>query len=130
MQLFWYAIKTYSGRETQVRDSLQKRISRDRMESWFGQLLVPTVKAAKQCDDQLHESTRKLFPGYVLLQMVISEKTLQFVKSDTNVIGFVGCKDNPTPIVDNEMKTILSCIQDDTSKPQPRILYDLDDDSL
>jgi transcriptional antiterminator NusG len=121
----WYVVHAYSGFEQQVRRSLEERIKRYGMDDKFGQILVPTEEVVEMRGGQQRRSERKFFPGYVLVQMEMSDETWHLVKDVPKVMGFIGGKgDKPAPISDREADAILRRVQEGTEKPRPKVLFE------
>jgi transcriptional antiterminator NusG len=121
----WYVVHAYSGFEQQVKRSLEERVKRYEMEDKFGQILVPTEEVVEMRGGQQRRSERKFFPGYVLVQMEMSDETWHLVKDVPKVMGFIGGKgDKPAPISDREADAILRRVQEGTEKPRPKVLFE------
>ncbi|MBI3561264.1 MAG: transcription termination/antitermination protein NusG [Gammaproteobacteria bacterium] len=125
MSLRWYVVHAYSGFEQQVKRSLVERVKRYSMEDKFGEVLVPTEEVVEMRDGQKRKSDRKFFPGYVLVQMEMTDDTWHLVKNVPKVMGFIGgTSDNPAPISDKEAAEILNRVQEGAEKPRPKILFE------
>jgi len=121
----WYVVHAYSGFEQQVKRSLEERIRRFGMEERFGEILVPTEEVVEMRGGQQRKSERKFFPGYVLVQMEMSDETWHLVKEVPRVMGFIGGKaDRPAPISDKEADAILRRVQEGIEKPRPKVLFE------
>lgn len=125
MSLRWYVIQAYSGFEQQVMKGLRERIKRSGMEDKFGDILVPTEEVVEMRDGKKRKSDRKFFPGYVLVQMEMSNDTWHLVKESPKVLGFIGgTADRPAPISDAEASTILQRVEEGADKPRPKVLFE------
>ncbi|WP_275097723.1 transcription termination/antitermination protein NusG [Sedimenticola hydrogenitrophicus] len=125
MALRWYVVHAYSGFEAQVKRSLEERIKRFGMESNFGQILVPTEEVVEMRSGQQRRSERKFFPGYVLVQMEMTDETWHLVKDAPKVMGFIGgTADRPAPITEREADAILQRVQEGVEKPRPKVLFE------
>ena len=121
----WYVIHAFSGFEAQVQLSLKERIKRAGMEDAFGEILVPTEEVVEIRNGQQRKSERKFLPGYVLVNMEMSDETWHLVKEVPKVMGFIGGKgDRPAPIPDSQAEAILRRVQDGVEKPRPKVLYE------
>jgi transcriptional antiterminator NusG len=121
----WYVIHAFSGFEGHVQRSLQERIKRAGMEEYFGDILVPTEEVVEIRQGQQRKSERKFFPGYVLINMEMTDETWHLVKDVPKVMGFIGGKgDRPAPIPDAQADAILQRMQDGVEKPRPKVLYE------
>jgi transcriptional antiterminator NusG len=121
----WYVIHAFSGFEAQVQRSLRERIDRAGMQDAFGEILVPTEEVVEIKNGQQRKSERKFFPGYVLVNMEMTDQTWHLVKDVPKVMGFIGGKgDRPAPIPDAEAQAILRRMEDGSEKPRPKVLYE------
>jgi transcription antitermination factor NusG len=99
----WYVVHAYSGFEKYVMQALQERIRLEGLEDKFGEILVPTEEVVELRGGQKRKSERKFFPGYVLVEMIMDEKTWHLVRSTPKVLGFIGgTSDKPAPISPKE----------------------------
>ncbi|NOT85479.1 MAG: transcription termination/antitermination protein NusG [Methylococcaceae bacterium] len=126
MALRWYVVHAYSNFENKVKQALEERIARDGMESYFGKILVPTEEVVEMRMGQQRKSERKFYPGYVLVQMELTDETWHLVKEIPRVLGFIGgVSDRPAPISEKEAMAILSRVEDGVNKPRPKILFEV-----
>jgi transcriptional antiterminator NusG len=125
MALRWYVVHAYSGYENSVKRSLEERIARSGLQDMFGEILVPTEEVVEMREGQKRNTSRKFFPGYVLVQMEMSDDTWHLVKDVPRVMGFIGgTADRPAPISDKEAQAILDRVQEGVAKPKPKVLYE------
>ncbi len=125
MALRWYVVHAYSGFEQQVIRSLKERIRLHDMEDKFGEILVPTEEVVEMRDGQKRKSSRKFFPGYVLIQMDMDDDTWHLVKDTPKVMGFIGgTSDKPAAITEKEANAILNRVQEGAEKPRPKVLFE------
>jgi transcriptional antiterminator NusG len=121
----WYVVHAFSGFENQVKRSLLERIKRHGMEDRFGDVLVPTEEVVEMRGGQQRKSERKFFPGYVLVQMELSDDTWHLVREVPRVMGFIGgTAERPAPITDKEAEKILQRVQEGVEKPRPKVLFE------
>jgi len=121
----WYVIHAYSGFEAQVKRSLEERVKRADMQDMFGEILVPTEEVVEMRGGQQRRSERKFFPGYVLVNMEMTDETWHLVKDVPKVMGFIGgTGDRPAPISDKEADAILQRVQEGVEKPRPKVLFE------
>jgi len=121
----WYVVHAYSGFEKQVKRSLEDRIKRAGMEELFGQVLVPTEEVVEMKGGQKRRSERKFYPGYVLVEMEMTNDTWHLVKDVPKVMGFIGgTADKPAPISQKEADEILNRVQEGAEKPRPKVLFE------
>ena len=125
MALRWYVVHAYSGFEQQVIRSLEERIKLAEMEDKFGEILVPTEEVVEMRDGQKRKSSRKFFPGYVLIQMEMDDDSWHLVKDAPKVMGFIGgTSDRPAAITEKEADAILNRVQEGVEKPRPKVLFE------
>jgi transcriptional antiterminator NusG len=121
----WYVIHAYSGYEKQVKRSLEDRIQRAALEEMFGDVLVPTEEVVEMKGGQKRRSDRKFFPGYVLVEMEMTDDTWHLVKDVPKVMGFIGgTAERPAPISQKEADAILNRLQEGADKPRPKVLFE------
>ncbi|MBT9612478.1 MAG: transcription termination/antitermination protein NusG [Burkholderiales bacterium] len=122
----WYVVHTYSGFEKSVQRTLDERIKREHLEDKFGQILVPVEEVVEMKAGQKAISERKFFPGYVLVEMEMTEQTWHLVKDVPKVTGFIGgSAAKPTPITEKEVQALMQQIQEGVEKPKPKVLYEV-----
>jgi len=122
--LRWYVVQAFSGYEARVQKTLLEHIEINALEDKFGQILVPTEEIVEMRAGQKRKSSRKFFPGYVLVQMAMDEEAWHLVKSVPRVLGFIGgTSDRPAPITQKEADRILQRLED-TDKPKPKTLFE------
>lgn len=122
----WYVVHAYSGMEKSVRRALLERIDRAGMQDQFGQILVPTEEVVEVKGGQKSVSERRFFPGYILVEMEMTDETWHLVKNTNKVTGFIGGKLNkPTPVPAKDIDKILQQMQEGVDKPRPKILYEI-----
>ena len=120
----WYVVQAYSGFEKRVQQSMQTRIDRSDLKDQFGQVLVPTEDVVELKNGQKRTSERKFFPGYVLIQMIMSEAAWHLVKSVPRVSGFVGgTSAQPVPISNREAQAILQQVVEGAEHPRPKYTF-------
>ncbi len=122
----WYVVHTYSQFEKNVQRALLERIQRAGMEDKFGQILVPVEEVVELKLGQKTISERKFFPGYVLVEMELTDETWHMVKSTPKVTGFLGGSAmTPTPISEKEVRHIMQQMQAGVEKPRPKVLFEV-----
>lgn len=117
--LRWYIVHAYSGMEKAVERNIAERIARAGMQSKFGRVLVPTEEVVEMKSGQKKTTERRLFPGYVFVEMLMDDESWHLVKHTNKVTGFVGgAKNRPAPISEAEVQKIVSQMQEGTEKPR------------
>lgn len=128
MELRWYIVHTYSGFENKVKVSLEERVKTLGQEKYFGKILVPTEQVIELRKGQKKTSSRKFYPGYILVQMVLNDETWHTVKNTGKVTGFVGGEVKPTPISDEEAERVIRQMEEGVSKPKPKYSFEEGDE--
>jgi transcriptional antiterminator NusG len=122
----WYVVHAYSGMEKSVQRALTERIERAGMQDKFGQILVPSEEVVEVKNGTKAVTERRLFPGYVFVEMEMTDDTWHLVKNTSKVTGFIGGKSNkPTPIAPHEVAKIMQQVQEGVEKPRPKVLYEV-----
>lgn len=106
LQKYWYVIHTYSGYEDQVAEALKQRIESLDMEDKIFDVIVPKEKQIEIKNGRRRTVERKIFPGYIMVQMVVTEDSWFVVRNTPNVTGFVGTSTTPSPLSEEEVKSI------------------------
>jgi transcriptional antiterminator NusG len=119
----WYVVHTFSGYEQKVKAALEERIRSMGKADKFGEILVPVEKVMELVKGKKKTSSRKFFPGYILVQMELDDDTWHVVKETPKVTGFVGGTTNPAPVSDEEVRTITQQMEEGAVKPKPRVLF-------
>lgn len=121
----WYVVQAFSGFESRVATSLREHIKLNGMEDLFGEVLVPTEEVVEMRAGQKRRSERKFFPGYVLVEMVMTEESWHLVRHIPRVLGFIGgTSDRPAPISQKEADAILNRLEESVDKPKPKTLFE------
>jgi transcriptional antiterminator NusG len=127
-ELKWYVVHTYSGFEHKVKASLEERIKTLKQDGFFGEILVPTEQVIELKKGQKKTSSRKFYPGYIMVQMVLNKDTWHTVRNTAKVTGFLGGGSNPYPVPDEEADRIIRQIEEGISKPKPRYTFEEGDE--
>lgn len=126
MSLRWYVVHAYSNYENKVQLALQEKIELEGLQASFGKILVPTEEVVEMRMGQQRKSDRKFFPGYVLVQMELTDETWHLVRNIPRVLGFIGgTSDRPAPISEKEANAILHRVEDGVNKPRPKVMYEV-----
>ena len=122
--LRWYIVHAYSGMEKAVERNIAERIARSDMQSKFGRILVPSEEVVEMRNGVRRTTDRRLFPGYVFVEMVMEDDTWHLVKHTSKVTGFVGgAKNRPAPISEEEIRKIVDQMQEGTEKPRHKVEF-------
>ena len=118
----WYIVHAYSGMEKAVERNLRERIDRAGMQDQFGRVLVPTEEVVELKNGKKSVTERRIYPGYVLVEMEMADDTWHLVKHTSKVTGFIGgAKNRPAPISDAEVAKIVNQMQEGVDKPKPKV---------
>lgn len=122
----WFVVHTYSGHENRARMSLLERVKNASLSDFFGDVLIPTESVMEVVKGQRRTSTRKFYPGYMFVQMVMDERTFHLVKNTPKITGFLGGS-KPTPVPEREITGIHSAMTEGKSKPKPKVVFEQGD---
>lgn len=118
----WYIVHAYSGMEKAVERNLRERIDRAGMQDKFGRILVPTEEVVELKNGKKTVTERRIYPGYVLVEMEMADESWHLVKHTNKVTGFIGgAKNRPAPISDAEVAKIVNQMQEGVDKPKPKV---------
>lgn len=121
----WYVVHAYSGYENFVKNEIKSRAEHKNITDKIGEVIVPAEEVIEMRSGQKRKSTRKFFPGYVLVNMIMNDDTWHMIKNIPRVMGFIGgTSETPTPISDKEARAILQRVEDGVSKPRPKTLFE------
>ena len=120
----FYIVHTYTGSENTARAGLQERVKAEGLEEFFGDVLIPTEKVVEVRSGVRHESTRRFFPGYILVEMLLNEQTWHCVKGTNKITGFVGGGMNPPPVPPHEVKKITAALEQSQVEAKPVLSFD------
>lgn len=116
----WFVVHCYSGYENKVRDAIQQRIETMGMRDRIFDVIVPTEEEIEVRDGKRRSVERRMYPGYVLVEMILDEESWFVVRNTPGVTGFVGMGDEPAPLRESEVRQILKRMESE----QPSIRYD------
>jgi len=128
MTQYWYVVHTYSGFENRAKQNLEERIKNLGQEKFFSSILVPTETVVELVKGKRKTSQRKIFPGYLLVQMELNEETWHIVKDTPKITGFAGDSMKPAPLSEKEVEEILSQMKEGVSKARPKVSFNIGDD--
>ena len=128
MSLKWYVVHVYSGHEQKVKVALEEKLEASKNPEKFGEILIPTENIVELVDGKRKESSRKFYPGYILVRMHLDDETWHLVSSTPKVTGFLGGKNKPASISDREAQSIVAKMQQGKNKPQPKYFFEPGDE--
>ncbi|MGV1098090.1 transcription termination/antitermination protein NusG [Thiovibrio sp. JS02] len=127
MARHWYILHTYSGFEEQVKNAMLERIKTAGQDDLFGEILVPTEQVVEMVKGAKKTSSRKFFPGYILVNVDLNDETWHTVRGTPKVTGFVGNDMSPDPLSDEDAMKIIGRIKDGALKPKPKVSFEQGD---
>ncbi|KAA0445412.1 MAG: transcription termination/antitermination protein NusG [Candidatus Thioglobus sp.] len=127
----WYVLHARSGYEAKVKLAIEEALEREGLIDALSDIMIPTEQVVELKDGQKKTAERKFFPGYMLINMELSEKSWLVVKNTTNVIGFIGgSSGKPSPITQREVDKIMARVQEGADKPKPKVAYQAGEEIL
>ncbi|CAL4318209.1 Transcription termination/antitermination protein NusG [Buchnera aphidicola (Protaphis terricola)] len=121
----WYVLQAFSGFEGRVAQSIREHVKSNKMQKFFGEVMVPSEEVIEIRGGQRRKSEYKFFPGYVLIQMIMTDTTWHLIRNIPRVLGFIGGKsDKPSPISHKEVETIINRLRKIGDKPRPKTLFE------
>ena len=121
----WYVIHAYSGFEKKVADSIREQARANGLDAQITDVLVPTEEVVEMRRGQKVNAERKFFPGYVLINMELTDATWHLVQDTPKVTGFLGGGGKPTPITEREARQILQQVQEGVERPKPSVTFEI-----
>lgn len=120
MEMKWYIVNAHSGYEEKAKQGLLERIRRASKEDSFGEILIPTEDVVELKQGAKRKSSRKFYPGYMFIQMSLSEETWHIVKGTNYISGFIGNGATPSPVPEQEVQRITQQMAGNAEKPRPK----------
>jgi transcriptional antiterminator NusG len=120
----WYVIHTQTGYEDKVKASIETRAKTSSLDHLVSRILVPTEKVSEVKEGKKKISTRKFFPGYILVEMELTDETWYLIKNTPGVSGFIGSGRRPVSLQENEIAAILKQTEIAKEKPTPKVLFE------
>jgi transcriptional antiterminator NusG len=123
-RLKWYVVHTYSGFENKAKKSLEERVKLEGLEEFFGDVLVPVEDVVELVRGAKRKSKRKVFPGYMMVQMELNDRTWHMVKNTPKVTGFVGNARNPLPVPEAQVKALTQQLDQGTLQTKTKVAFE------
>lgn len=120
----WYAIHTQAGQEEHVRTNLQSRAQRQNMQEAISQIVIPTEKVSEVRGGKKKITSRKFFPGYLLVEMDMNDDSWYLVKNTPGVTGFIGSGKKPLPLKVEEVDAIIKTMEEKQEKSTPKVVFE------
>lgn len=122
MEKKWYIVNTPTGQEAKAKLALEERIKTGKREAFFGEILIPAENVVELVKGEKKTTSRKIFPGYIFVNMFLNEETWHVVKSTSKISGFVGGQ-HPSPVPPEEVERITKQVALGAEKPKPKIKF-------
>ncbi len=123
----WYVVQVYSNYEDKVEQMIRENAERAGLADKFGQILVPREEVVELKGGQKVTSSRKFFPGYILIEMEMNDETWHVVKSTRQVSGFLGSGNKPRPMPQHEVDALIRQIEEGVERPKPKVMFEVGD---
>lgn len=120
----WYVIHTQTGQEDRIKLNIEKRARESRLRDLIAQILIPTEKVSEVKAGKKKISFRKFFPGYILMEMELTDKLWYLVKTTPGVTGFIGPRARPQALKEHEVKNILRQTEEKRERPTPKVVFE------
>lgn len=114
----WYVVHTLTGKENKVKSGIEKMVEAKHLEPYLGRILVPTETELRSSGGKRREIKKKLYPGYVLIQMELTDELRHVIQQTAGVTHFVGSSAKPVPLRDAEVNEILHTLGEEAQKPK------------
>ncbi len=124
----WYILHTYSGFENRVEQTIREMMRQGQDTGLIEEVVVPTEKVIELVNGAKRTSTRKFYPGYVMIRMIMTDFSWHLVQSISKVTGFVGGKTRPAPMRDSEAAHILTMMEERQEQPRPKFNFERGDE--
>ena len=121
----WYVIHTQTGSEEKAKAGLESRMAKTALKNYIGEIVIPTEQVSEIRGGKKRISTRKFFPGYILLKMEMNKESWYLVKTTPGITGFIGSQNNPAPLSEKEVENILKRTHETEAKPSPKIIFEI-----
>ena len=123
----WYIIHTYSGFERKVAEGLMNRVQAYGLHGKIGQILIPTEDVVEMRGGKKVVTSKLFFPGYILVEMELTDETWHLVRNTPKVSGFVSQGNKPTPLTEEEVNQVVQRVSTAAEKPKPKFMFEKDD---
>lgn len=130
MEMQWFVLHTLTGQEYKVRESIVRRLQQEEMEEYCDEVIIPTEKVSEVKKGVRSTSTRKFFPGYVLVHLALygedrslNERAWYFIRETPGIIGFIG-GEQPVPLRPEEVDAVLNQVEEKKEKIKPKVVFE------
>lgn len=120
----WYVVHTQTGLEDKVKSYLENKLGLDELKDLIAKVIIPTEQISEVRSGKKKITQRKFFPGYILVEMELNEKSYLFIKNTPGVTGFIGLGKKPMPLPQTEVESILKRTEETHVKPSPKVIFE------
>ena len=124
MEKNWFVVHTYSGFEEKVKLTIEEKVEKQHLDERISRILIPTERVIELKGGKKKESDKKFYPGYILVEMELTDDSWYMIKNISGVTGFVGAGARPIPLKTDEIDTILRQAKDAKEKPTPKVMFE------
>jgi len=121
----WYIIHTLTGQEERVKAHIEKKFQQEKMQDYVSEVFIPKEKVSEVKDGKKKITERRFFPGYILVNLELNEKTWYIMKGIPGVTGFIGYGSGPVAISEDKVKSILDKTKEKTDRPTPKVEFEI-----
>lgn len=121
----WYVVHTQTGSEEKAKNGLERRMAATELKNYVTEIVVPTEQVSEIRGGKKRITTRKFFPGYILIKMDMNKESWYLIKTTPGITGFIGAGRKPTPISDAEVDAVLQRTEDTEVKPTPKTIFEI-----
>ena len=121
----WYVVHTQTGSEEKAKAGLESRMAKTALKEYIGEVIVPTEQVSEIRGGKKRITSRKFFPGYILVKMEMTKESWYLVKTTPGITGFIGPARKPAPLTDEEVNNILKRTEETETKPSPKTIFEV-----
>ena len=120
----WYVLHTQTGSEEKVKSSIENTVNASELKELIGEVIIPTEQVSEIRGGKKNISRRKFFPGYILINMDLTDKSWYLIKTTPGITGFIGSGRRPTPLNEVEVDNVLQRTRETEAKPSPKVVFE------
>jgi len=121
----WYVLHVYSGYEQKVKEAIEEKARKQKLQDYLGEIMVPTEEVVEVKRGKKVNTERKFFPGYVLIKLDLNDQVWHMVKDTPKVTDFLGANNKPAPVSQREAEALMKQIQEGVDSPRPSVTFDI-----
>ncbi len=125
MEKKWYIVNTQTGCEAIAKAAIEERISSSNLKEHFGEILIPSENVVQMVRGKKQVRSKKFFPGYIFVSMVLTDQTWHLIRNCSKVSGFVGAKSKPAPVSEEEVRRVATQMQEGAEKVRPKANFSI-----